>query len=136
MFKSCSYYVQQMFAANKGTNVLSLTMGKQPVAGVAGQDGLHASAVYDKSTGEVIVKVVNTSKTVQLITLNLLGMKGERTAETLTLSHDGMDDENTLDRPELIVPKPGTLKCDEGKKNTVLNDDVPAMSFRLYKLKK
>lgn len=50
MFKTCSYYVQQMYAKNKGTNVLSLTMNKKPVAGQEGQNGLFASAVLDAST--------------------------------------------------------------------------------------
>ena len=136
VFKSCSYYVQQMYAMNKGTNVLPLTMDKQSVAGKDGQDGLYASSVLDKDNDEVIIKVVNTSKQAQPVSINLLGMKGERTAETLTLSHNGMDDENTLDNPEKITPKKGSLKCDAGKKNTLLLDDVPAMSFRLYKVKK
>ncbi|MBQ2147850.1 MAG: hypothetical protein II439_06140, partial [Firmicutes bacterium] len=49
------------------------------------------------TTGEIIIKVVNTSKTAQSISVNLLDMKGERTAETLTLQHIGsMDDENTF----------------------------------------
>ena len=136
-FKSVSYYVQQMFAMNKGTNVLSLTMNKKPVAGQDGQDGLFASSVFDKATGEIIVKVVNTSKQAQPITLNLQGIKGERTAEILTLSWNGsMDDENTLDQPEKITPKPGTLPCSADKKQTVLNDNLPAMSFRIYKIKK
>lgn len=136
VFKSCSYYVQQMYAMNKGTNVLPLTMDKQTVAGKDGQDGLYASSVLDKDNDEVIIKVVNTSKQAQPVSINLLGIKGERTAETLTLSHNGMDDENTLDNPEKITPKKGSLKCDTGKKNTLLLDDVPAMSFRLYKVKK
>ena len=136
VFKSCSYYVQQMYAANKGTNVLPLTMDKQSVAGKEGQDGLYASSVLDKNSGEIIIKVVNTSKTPQPVSIQLLGMKGEYSAETLTLSHNGMDDENTLDNPEKITPKQGSLKCDAGKKNTLLLDDVPAMSFRLYKIKK
>jgi alpha-L-arabinofuranosidase len=94
-FKSVSYYVQQMFAMNKGTNVLPLTMDGKPVAGQEGQDGLFASSVFDTATGEVVVKVVNTSKQSQPITLNLLGIKGESTAQTLTLSHEGSwDDEN------------------------------------------
>ena len=122
---------------NKGTNVLSLTMNKKPVAGQDGQDGLFASSVFDKATGEIIVKVVNTSKQAQPITLNLQGIKGERTAEILTLSWNGsMDDENTLDQPEKIIPKPGTLPCSADKKQTVLNDNLPAMSFRIYKIKK
>ena len=136
-FKSVSYYVQQMFAMNKGTNVLSLTMAGKPVAGQQGQDGLFASSVFDKQTGEVIVKVVNTSKQSQPVTIQLQGLKGERTAETITLNHSGsMDDENTLDQPEKITPKTGSLKLDAGKKCTQILDDVPAMTFRIYKVKK
>jgi len=146
MFKSVSYYVQQMYAMNTGTNVLSLTTadpadakGKKqiPVAGQDGLNGLFASSVFDKNTGEVIIKIVNTSKQAQPVQLNLAGMKGERTAETLTLSWNGsMDDENTLDQPEKIAPKKGSVACTADKKQTVLNDNVPAMSFRLYKIKK
>ena len=44
-----SYYVQQLFATHKGTNVLSLTMNKKPVTGAEGQNGLFASAVCDKN---------------------------------------------------------------------------------------
>jgi alpha-L-arabinofuranosidase len=107
------------------------------VAGQDGQDGLFASSVFDKTTGEVIIKVVNTSKLPQTVNLNLLGMKGERTAETLTLSHDGrMDNENSLDEPEKITPKAGTTQVEAGKKNAVINDQLPAMSFRIYKVKK
>jgi len=135
-FKSVSYYVQQLYAMNKGTNVLSLTMDKKPVAGQDGQDGLFASSVYDSQTGEVIVKVVNTSKQPQPLTINLTGMKGERTATTITLSHNGMDDENTLDQPEKITPKSGSLQLQAGKKNTVISDEIPATTFRIYKVKK
>ncbi len=135
-FKSVSYYVQQLFAKNKGTNVLQLTMDKKPVAGQPGQDGLFASSVFDSQTGEVIVKVVNTSKQAQPVTISLTGMKGERTAETITLCHNGMDDENTLDQPEKITPKSGTLKLEAGKKSTVINDELPATAFRIYKIKK
>lgn len=136
MFKSVSYYVQQMYAMNKGTNVLLMTMNKQFIAGQEGQDGLFASSVFDKNTGEVIIKIINTSKTPQPVSVNLLGMKGERTAKTLTLSHTGMDDENTLDAPEKITPKDGSVSLEAGKKNTILNDEIPAMSFRLYKVKR
>ena len=137
MFKSVSYYVQQMYAMNKGTHVLSLLMDKKPVAGQEGQDGLFASSVFDKDANEVVVKVINTSKQAQPVALNLLGMKGESQATTLTLSWSGsMDDENTLDNPEKITPKAGTAKVIAEKKNSVLNDQVPAMSFRLYRIKK
>lgn len=136
MFKSVSYYVQQMYATNKGTNVLQMTMDKKPIAGQEGQDGLFASAVADKNEGTVIVKVVNTSKAEQPVSINLNGMKGERNAETITLAHSGMDDENTLDNPEKITPKKGTMKCEAGKKCTVINDRLAPMTFRIYKVKK
>ena len=144
MFKTVSYYVQQMYAMNKGTNVLSLTTQKQegkksvavPVANQEGQNGLFASAAFDKDANEVIVKVVNTSKSVQPITLNLKDLTGVTTAQTLTLSHKGMDDENSIQRPELITPKKGSIAVEAAKKQSVINDQLPAMTFRIYRIKK
>ena len=137
MFKSVSYYVQQLYASNKGTNVLQLTMDKKPVAGQPGQDGLFASSVYDSTTGEVIVKVANTSRQPQTVQLNLLGVNGQPVAQTLTLNHNGSyDDENTLDQPERITPKAGTAATTAASKGAILTDELPAMSFRVYKIKK
>ncbi|NPD91988.1 alpha-L-arabinofuranosidase C-terminal domain-containing protein [Xylanibacter muris] len=134
MFKTVSYYVQQMYASNKGTNVLKLTMGGKPVAGQEGQDGLFASAVADKANGSVIVKVVNTSKTPQDVSLNLAGMNARPDVETITLSSTEMDADNTLDNPERIVPQSGTLRCEQGKKTTIVNDRLQPMTFRIYKV--
>jgi len=136
MFKTVSYYVQQMYATNKGTNVLPLTMNKKPVANQEGQNGLFASAAFDSNTGEVIIKIANTSGSPQQLQFNLLGMKGDRIAETLTLSHEGMDDENSICKPELITPVKGTTIVKEDKKSSVLSDELPAMSFRIYRIKK
>ena len=136
MFKTVSYYVQQMYSTNAGTNVLSLTMDKKPVANQAGQNGLFASAAYDSKTDEVIIKIANTSKTSQPVSFNLTGMKGTRTAQTLTLFHNGMDDENTICKPELITPQKGTTQVDEGKGSSLLLDDLPPMSFRIYRIRK
>ena len=136
MFKTVSYYVQQMYAKNKGTNVLKLTMDGKPVAGQEGQNGLFASAVLDANANTVIVKVINTGKTAQNISLNLIGLKGEKTAKTITLNHNGMDDENSIENPNKIAPVNGSVKCEAGKKNTVLNDVIQPMTFRLYIIEK
>lgn len=136
MFKTVSYYVQQMYAQNKGTNVLKMTMNGKPIAGQEGQNGLFASAVVDANSNKVIVKIINTSKTAQNVNVNLVGMKGEKTAKTLTLNHNGMDDENTIENPNKIAPKAGTIKCEAGSKNTVLNDVIQPMTFRLYTIEK
>lgn len=135
MFKSVSYYVQQMYACNKGTNVLPLTMNGKSVAGQEGQDGLFASAVMDKKKGEIIVKVANTSDKAQDVTLNLNGLKGSRSATATTLQSDNMDAENTLDNPNQIRPVETTATCVSKKNMTVLNDKLPAKSFRMYKIK-
>lgn len=135
MFKSVSYYVQQMYACNKGTNVLPLTMNGKSVAGQEGQDGLFASAVVDKKKGEIIVKVANTSDKAQDVTLNLNGLKGSRSATATTLLSDNMDAENTLENPNLIRPVETTATCVSKKNMTVLNDKLPAKSFRMYKIK-
>lgn len=135
MFKSVSYYVQQMYACNKGTNILPLTMNGKSVAGQEGQDGLFASAVVDKKKGEIIVKVANTSDKAQDVTLNLNGLKGSRSVTATTLQSDNMDAENTLDNPNLIRPVETTATCVSKKNMTVLNDKLPAKSFRMYKIK-
>ncbi len=143
MFKTVSYYVQQLYALNAGTNVLPLTMkgqGKkakpQPVANLEGQNGLFASAAYDAKTQEVIVKIANTSRTAQPVVLNLADVTTAGTATTWTLSHDGMDDENSIQRPELITPQKGTAQVVAGKKQATVSDQLPAMSFRIYRIKK
>ena len=136
MFKTVSYYVQQMYAQNKGTNVLPMTMDKKFIAGQEGQNGLFASSVIDKNTGEIIVKVINTGKTAQPVSINLNGVKGERTAETITLTCNEMDAENSICQPNKIVPQNGTLACKAEKKAVVIEDTLSPVTFRLYKVKK
>lgn len=138
MMKTVSYYVQQMYAQNKGTNVLQLTMGGKPVAGQDGQDGLFASAVADKNDGSIIVKVVNTSDWAQHITLNLKGMTRPAMALTTTLTYTDMDAENTLDNPNLIVPQQSNMQvgaASKGNAASMLQDTLPAKTFRVYRIR-
>ena len=69
--RTSSYYVQQLFSRNKGSQVLPLTMNQKPVAGNDDQDSLFASAVY---TREIIVKVVDTSGQPQKLAFNFDGL--------------------------------------------------------------
>ena len=136
MFKSCSYYVQQMYASNKGTNVIPMTMNGKFIAGQDGQDGLFASAVYDKPSKTYIVKIINTSDKTQQININLNGLKGQKNAETITFTSTNMDAENTLDNPELITPKDGSIICTASKKCTTIADELSAKTFKVYKVAK
>lgn len=136
MFKSCSYYVQQMYATNKGTNMLALTMNGKPVAGQQGQGGLFASACFDKPSSTVIIKVINTSNQAQEVNINLQGLKGERNVVTSTFSSNDMDAENTLDNPEKIIPQTGAATAQMSGKNSMIKDTISAKTFRIYKIKK
>ena len=132
-FNSCSYYVQQLYALNKGTNMLTLTMNGKPVAGNKDQNGLFASAVYDKDTDEVIVKVINTGDKPQPVTFNLKGMKkGAHQAQLITFHSDDINAENTLDEPTKIVPVTSALTVTAPAQDIT----VPARTFYIYKIKK
>ena len=129
-FKSCSYYVQQMFSRNKGSNVLSLTMNGKPVAGNNDQDGLFASAVFDTTAKAVIVKIVNTGDKAQDVKLNFEGMSGPHPAELTTFHASDLVGENTLDEPEKYVPQTSSVTLDASN----CNISVPAKTFVMYKI--
>ena len=131
-FNSCAYYVQQLYSLNKGTNMLTLTMNGKPVAGNPDQDGLFASAVYDKDSDEVIVKVINTSDKAQEVTLNLKGMKGTHNVQLIFFHSDNLTAENTLEEPEKIIPRTMSITVNAPAQNV----SVPARTFCIYKIKK
>ena len=131
-FNSCAYYVQQLYSHNKGTNMLTLTMNGKPVAGNPDQDGLFASAVYDKYSYEVIVKVVNTSDKAQEVTLNLKGMKGTHDAKLIKFHSDNLTAENTLEEPTKIIPQLTEITVNAPTQSV----SVPAKTFYIYKIKK
>lgn len=112
-FPTASYYVQQLYAVNKGTNVLPTTLDGKPAAGNDDQNGLFASAVVDKNTGEYIVKVANTSAEEQTLDIKLSGLKKKGQEITwgsvTTLSCDDPDADNSLENPSRIVPEEKVL---------------------------
>ena len=129
-----SYYVQQLFATHKGTNVLSLTMNKKPVTGAEGQNGLFASAVCDKNKNEIIVKVVNTSGKKQSLSLIFNGLKKKEVlsgARCIKLSSTGMDKDNTIENPLAIIPQETSLDVN----GHTLNVDLEPVIFAVYILK-
>lgn len=132
--RTVSYYVQQLFATHKGTNVLSLTMDKKPVTGAEGQNGLFASAVCDKNKKEIIVKVANTSDKMQPLSLNFNGLKKKEVlsgARCIKLSSADMDMDNTIENPTAIVPQETSLNID----GQTLNVDLEPATFAVYILK-
>lgn len=128
---TASYYVQQLYAQNKGTRVLPLTMEGRAVAGKEGQDGLYASAVIDEPRGAYIVKVANTSDSPRDINLRFDGLKSSRTlteGTVVTLSSDDPDADNTLDNPSRIRPVETPLTID----GNIVRVTLPARTFAVY----
>ncbi len=131
-FPTASYYVQQLYAKNKGTNVLPVTMDKKNITGAEGQNGLFASAVYDKDRNEYIVKVANTSAENQELNINFAGMKkkeGLSKVRVQTLSSADPDAENSIENPSKIVPVEKEFAIDQAQNWTTV---LPAKTFAVY----
>jgi alpha-L-arabinofuranosidase len=130
--RTASYYVQHLYAKNRGTNVLSLTMNGKVVAGNEDQKGLFASAVWDKSDNTVIVKIINTSDKPQAVSLVFDGLKkNERLTNgtCIRLQSEYLERDNTLDDPALIHPQEGTVDVNGNR----LDAELDAFSFVVYK---
>jgi len=134
-FRSCSYYVQQLFACNRGTHVLPLTMDGRVVSGQEGQKGLFASAVIDDNRHEIVVKVVNTSSEEQPLSLRFDGkaLRKGRAYEIVatTFTADDPDGENTLDQPERYIPVTGAPQSIAGNRFETI---VTPKSVNLYRI--
>lgn len=133
--RTTSYYVQQLFAHNKGTNVLPLTMNKKNVTGAEGQNGLFASAVYDKDKNELIIKVVNTSNTAQPISLNFEGLKKQNVLSNgrcIKLHSLDLDKDNTLEQPFVIIPQETPVSIE----GNIFTTGLEPSTFAIYKFTK
>ena len=121
-----NYYVQQLYGQNPGTHVLSLLEGKKPVTG---QDGLCASAVYDKNTNGYIVKMTNTSAEPKEVVITFKGIKNLGNGKVTTLHADRMDAANTIEKKNNVVPKTADVQAD----GNVLRVTIPAKTFAVYR---
>ena len=121
-----NYYVQQLYGQNPGTHVLSLLEGKKPVTG---QDGLCASAVYDKNTNGYIVKMTNTSTEPKEVVITFKGIKSLGNGKVTTLHADRMDAANTIEKKNNVVPKTADVQAD----GNVLRTTIPAKTFAVYR---
>lgn len=101
-YGTTDYYVQKLFSTNKGTNVLSIFQENKPLTG---QQGIYASAAFDKPAGEVILKLVNTTAIVQNKTISLRTSKKVNPEALLTvLRSDRLDAMNSIDKPGAVKP--------------------------------
>jgi alpha-L-arabinofuranosidase len=108
-----NFYVQQLFSTNKGTDVVKVLEND---AAVAGKDNLYASAVIDKKTGELIIKMVNSLSVAQLVELKIAGIKPlKKNAVIQVLAADDLKSCNKLSEPEKLRPVQSGLSLKDNK---------------------
>ncbi|MEN9415325.1 MAG: hypothetical protein RLZ62_1629, partial [Bacteroidota bacterium] len=124
-----NYYVQKLYATNRGTHVLPVTyQGVAPV----GQDGLYASATCDEKSGEVIVKIVNTTPANKEAEIILNGLKrNESNGLAFTLMSNNPEAVNSLDQPMAVSPTETPVQI----KNKKLTMTLPSGSFSVVRVK-
>jgi len=98
--RTVNWYVQQMFAANVGTNLVSITENGKDLAG---EDSLYVSATYDKASDTYIVKMVNSAAVSKNIDISFDKPTRVMSMKRTTLTGNKTD-ENTLDHPDNILP--------------------------------
>lgn len=128
-YGTANYYVQKLYSTNKGTNVVPALLEDKAVAG---QDSLYVSAVTDKNSNELIIKVVNAAGTSQTNTINIQGVKKlGKTAVLTVLNNNDLNSVNSFEHPQNIAPKESTIEI---KKNKIILTSLPN-SFAVIRVK-
>ncbi|MBE6254186.1 MAG: arabinosidase [Prevotella sp.] len=91
--------------------------------------GIFSSATIDDASGELIVKVANTSDAATTARLNLKNFKPTVARVVRLAANDGME-ENTLDAPTVIHPVEQLLSPDNGS----ILLDVPPYSLNIVRM--
>lgn len=119
-----NYYVQKMFMTNQGDmyydNIISYDKNDTTFA---------SSCVKDNESGDIILKLVNTSIEMKSIKIDLSILKINSEAKKTILSGDP-EDENTFENIEKIIPIKSKIKI-----QSKFNYDIPAMSLTVLRIK-
>ena len=123
------YYVQKLFATNRGSNVVPISKNNEIIAG---KDSLYASAAFDNAAKELIIKLVNVSHAAKQERINLEGISKINSLcrqIILTAMQDGSM--NSFDEPFLVAPKESSFKI----KNKQFDYTLPARSLVILRIK-
>ncbi len=124
-----NYQVQKLYATNRGTHVVPILSGSDVLAG---KDSLYATAALDKTTNELIVKLVNASGKAQQKEVQVDGVKGlQTTGKHIVLKGGDLSEVNSFENATAVSPveQPITVK---GKK---LNLVMEPYSFHVIRVK-
>jgi len=123
------YYVQKLFSTNRGTDVVTILKNNEVIAG---QDSLYATAAVDTKSGELIIKMVNTSSVEKKEQIQLTGIKKTGSDLSVTELHaPALDARNSFTSPENLAPAGSVIKM-KGKRITVV---LEPYSFKVLRVK-
>jgi len=117
-----NYYMQQLFANNLGTQVLTSVQENWP------GDDIAILASYDKPSGDVIIKIVNVKETAATVQVNLKGAGRVSAKGTRTLIVGGKDDLNTREEPLKVSPVTTPFRT-----SSKFNVQVPPFSIQVIR---
>lgn len=127
--KSVNYYVQQLYGTYVGTHVLKTMNGKTPLTG---QEGLYASTVINKNKNEIYLKIANTSGESKNVSYTFDGLKpAQRKGTHIILKSADLDIENTLDKPDAVVP----VSTEISLNGNTFDVQLQPKSFNVYVIK-
>ena len=98
-----NYYVQKLYANNRGSHVLEMNLDGKPMTG---QNGLFGAASWDEKSGELIFTLVNTAEGMQELPVHIQNAQSVSSQGTrIVLRHADLLGANSLMDPDLIVPE-------------------------------
>jgi alpha-N-arabinofuranosidase len=120
-----NYHVQKIFSLNQGNvyfdKIVNLDSNDTTAA---------ASCVQDNETGDVILKLVNAGKESRAMNVNLKGFRRIISKAQLTTLAGDPEAENTLEKPEVIVPTTSDFQASKS-----FSYNAPAMSLTVIRIK-
>lgn len=127
-FGTANYYVQQMYSTYRGTDLLSITF--EDGKAVTGQNGLYSSAVKDTVSNELFIKLVNTSDTMQQVSIEFKNQKVADKAVLLKLTSEHLSDVNSFDNPQKICPTESQIEM----QNNQITTGIDPYTFVVLKI--
>ena len=126
-----SYYVQKLFASNRGDQILPATFNEGIANDRAGvTEGLFASASRTQS-GDVFLKLVNTRTVPATLAVNLTGIIAPAAkGEIQVIANPDPKAENSLDRPKNVAPVSKPLPLPGAK----FDHEFPAQSLTVLRI--
>jgi alpha-L-arabinofuranosidase len=124
-----NYYVQKLYATNKGSYTVPLLNQNQETA--TGQDSIYATSAIDKQSNELIIKIVNVKAKTQVTELTIEGAKkNAATAKWTVMQNNNLEAENSFESIQ-IEPIEQSINL-KGKTIAV---ELKPYSFNVFRIK-